>query len=91
MQKLGNVPVHGQFARYLIQRANIAELELLSLHALHVARLGVSAQLDSAAGIDLGHAEGHCPRGGLRGVSRAVRIRPVYGTESRRTAMSRLN
>ena len=50
----------------------------------------VAAELDAAAGVDLRDAEVDQPRGAAPAGSRAVKIRPVYGTESRRMATSRL-
>ena len=54
----GDVAVDQQFADHGVQRADVAELELLALGGLRLAGLGVSAQLDAAAGVDLRDAEG---------------------------------
>ena len=57
--KAGDVAVHQQFADDGVQGADVAQLELFAFHLLGVAGLGVAAQFDAAAGVDLRDAEGH--------------------------------
>jgi len=53
---------------HLVEAAQVAELELLAFGYLHlgITAFGVAADLDAAAGIDLGHAHGDglAPQGG---------------------------
>ena len=87
--KTRDIAIDQQFADHGVQRANVAQFELFAFHLLRSRPPRCSRQFDAAAGIDLRTPKPKISRRNSGG-SRAVQISPVYGTDSRKIATSRL-
>ncbi len=62
--------LHGQLANDRVERARITERELLAFHALPTGLLGVTAEFDARAGVDLRDTEFHRRTAQLGGFAR---------------------